>query len=48
MQTLTQPTYPLGGYGDPHNVTLRLAPLYNVTLACRVSLLYYTLVKLAR
>ena len=21
MQTLTQPPHPLGGYGDPHNVT---------------------------
>ena len=30
VKTLTQPSHPLGGYGDPHNVTL---PLSNVTLA---------------
>ena len=38
MQTLTQPSHPLGGHGDPHNVTLPITlpttlPLGNVTMA---------------
>ena len=34
VQTLTQPSHPLGGHGDPNNVTLPVTlPLGNVTLA---------------